>query len=133
MSLSHLLELWADLEPSRCSYASGIFVLRGWSLSYDTDLTERLTLSEIQSAVQDAIEHRGWNWYLGRVLINKETYYKAVVSMPSHDGEVKSQAGDFLSTHSPTYVLLEAYLHTLVMFSPERSSDSIEWMQGELE
>ena len=128
MALSHLLELWADLEPDRCSYASGIFVLRGWSLFYETDLTERLTLSEIQSAVQDAIEHQGWNWYLGRVLINKEIYFKAVVSIPSYEGELKSYAGDFLSTHSPTYALLESYLHTLVTYSPELSEDSYEWL-----
>ena len=133
MSLSHLLELWADLEPNRCSYASGIFVLRGWSLSYDSDLSDRLTLSEIQSAVQDAIEHRGWNWYLGRVVINKEIYYKAVVSIPSYEGELTTYSGDILSTHSPTYVLLEAYLHTLVTYSPELSGDSVEWLYGELE
>ncbi|MBX2820381.1 MAG: hypothetical protein KTR29_11890 [Rhodothermaceae bacterium] len=133
MALTHLLELWADIEPSRCSYASGIFVLRGWSLSYDTDLSERLTLSEIQSAVQDAIEHRGWNWYLGRVEINKETYYKAAISIPSYEEEAKAHTADFLSTHSTSYVLLEAYLHTLVMYSPELFDESIEWMHEQLE
>lgn len=133
MSLSHLLELWADLEPARCSFASGIVVLRGWSLSYETDLTDRLTLSEVQSAVQDAIEHRGWNWYLGRVTINNQVYYKAVVTIPTSEEEIKSHYGDFLSAHSATYVLLEAYLHTLVTFSPELSSEPIEWLYGEIE
>ena len=129
MSLPRLLELWAELEPSRCSYASGIFVLRGWTLSYDSDLSERLTLGEIQSALQDAIEQRNWNWYLGKVTIDEVTYYKALVSLPSvEEHEVfRSQTKDFLSTHSPAYALLEAYLHGLIMHMSLNDSEPIDW------
>ena len=119
MSFLRLLELWAEMEPDRCSYASGIVVLRGWTLAYDSDLTDRLTLAEIQSALQEAIEDRSWNWYLGRVIIDKEVFYKAVISIPAEDPEYIQGVNKFISAHSPAYALLEAYLHKLLLISKE--------------
>ena len=129
MSLPRLLELWAEIEPSKCSYASGIFVLRGWTLSYDSDLSERLTLGEIQSAVQDAIEHRDWNWYLARVTIDGTTYYKALISIYDVEQaeEFRLQTQDFLSTHSAAYALLEAYLHALIMHMSLNGTEPVDW------
>lgn len=105
--------------------------LRGWSLSHESNLKDRLILSEIQSAVQDAIEHRGWNWYLSRVIIDDEAYYKAHILIPFKGMELQGRVGDILSTHSGAYVLLEAYLHAIVSLSPKVSSDSIDMLYAE--
>ena len=133
MSFPRFLELWAELEPDRCTFTNGMLSLRGWSLSHESNLKDRLTLSEIQSAVQDAIEHHGWNWYLGRVIIDKELYYKAQITIPFHDLDFEGRAGDIISTHSPAYVLLETYLHALISLSPELKGDSINWLYEEQE
>lgn len=131
MSLPHFLELWSEIEPSRCAYSSGMLSLRGWSLSHESNLKDPLILSEIQSAVQDAIEHRGWNWYLGRVIIDKKPYYKAHILIPFEDLDLEGRVGDILSTHSAAYVLLEAYLHAIVSMDPKLSSDSIDMLYAE--
>ena len=119
MSFIRLLELWAELEPDRCSYASGIIVLRGWSLSYDSELEDRLTLGEIQCAIQDAIEHRGWNWNLGRFLLDDIVFFRAHISIPHLEYRLHNPIENFISTHSPTYALLEAYLHLVITYNSE--------------
>ncbi len=119
MSFTRLLELWAETEPARCSYASGIVVLRGWSLFYNNDATDRLTMAEIQAAVQAAIENRGWNWYLGRVRVNGAAYYKALVSIPTDEKDVNAEKSTIISTHSPAFALLEAYLQLLIKVRPD--------------
>ncbi len=113
MSFVRLLEQWSEIEPDRCTYTSGIFTIRGWSISYDTDVSERLTLAEIQCSVQEAIEHRGWNWYVGRVLIDGNTYFKAGISIPNTAEEISQRLNSFLSSDSAARALLNAYLIAL--------------------
>lgn len=110
MSFVRLLEQWSDIEPDRCTYVSGIFTIRGWSISYDTDVSERLTQAEIQCSVQEAIEQRGWNWYVGRVRIDGKMYFKAGISIPDADPELSQRLNAFLSADSAARALLSAYL-----------------------
>ena len=116
MPIVSLLKEWSELEPEKCSYVGGIFAIRGWTLTHESEISERLVNSEIQCAVQEAIESHSWNWYLGRVNIDKGTYYKSRIALaPGEDVENKNTArlNMFLSTHSPTHVLLQAYLQAL--------------------
>ncbi len=113
MSFVRLLEQWYEIEPDRCTYTSGIFTIRGWSISYDTDVSERLTLAEIQCSVQEAIEHRGWNWYVGRVLTDGNTYFKAGISIPNTAEEISQRLNSFLSSDSAARALVNAYLIAL--------------------
>jgi hypothetical protein len=113
MSILKLLEGWSELEPERCNHQAGMFVLRGWSILYDPRSVDRLTLAEIQSAVQDAVEERDWNWYLDRILIEQKVYYKGRVAIPSASDAINRSLSARLSTHSAAYALLLAYLHTL--------------------
>ena len=113
MSILKLLERWSELEPDRCNHQAGMFVLRGWSILYDPRSMDRLTLAEIQSAVQDAVEEHGWNWYLDRILIEEKVYYKGRVAIPDASDVFNRLLSARLSTHSAAYALLMAYLYTL--------------------
>ena len=116
MPIVSLLKEWSELEPEKCSYAGGIFSIRGWTLTHESDVSDRLVNSEIQCAVQEAIESHGWNWYLGRVNIDKGIYYKSRLAMMEAAGKEHKKGASlniFLSTHSPTHVLLQAYLQAL--------------------
>ena len=119
MSFQELLERWSELEPDRCSHVAGIFVLRGWSISFDTEVADRLTVSEVQNAVQEAIEQHEWNWFLGRIKIEKATYYKARISIPNAPDAFNKNLTTRLSTCSAAYALLDAYLHTLEILSKQ--------------
>ncbi len=111
MPIVSLLREWSEREPDRCSYVGGIFAIRGWTLTHEEEVSERLVNSEIQCAVQEAIEAKEWNWYLGRVTIDEGIYYKSKIALPP--SENKHKLNIFLSTHSPTHVLLQAYLQAL--------------------
>ena len=113
MSVFNLLERWSELEPDRCSYAAGIFSLRGWTIAYTTDLSERLTISEIQNAVQEAIENRDWNWFVGRFIIDDGIYYKAHISIPTASLQLNKSLPTKVSIHSVAHALLHAYTETL--------------------
>ena len=114
MPFVSLLKEWSALEPHKCSYAGGIFSLRGWTLTNENEISERLTNAEIQCAIQEAIESHGWYWFLGRVRIEDGEYYKCRIAIPvADDGPPAPRLNTFLSTHSTAYVLLQAYLQAL--------------------
>lgn len=116
MSLVKLLRKWSEQEPDRCTYSGGMISIRGWTLTHEHQIHERLVMSEIQSAVQEAIESRGWNWYLGKVYIEPGTYYKSRISVPLVVAAEKAVHKDLdtkISTHSPTLALLLSYLSAL--------------------
>lgn len=113
MSIKDLLKRWSELEPDRCSHVAGIFALRGWSISFDSEVSDRLTTSEIQNAVQEAIENRSWNWMLGRIIIGENIYYKAKIAIPSLPEAVNRTLKPCLSTCSPAFALLQCYIEVL--------------------
>lgn len=123
MPIVTLLREWSELEPERCSYVGGIFAIRGWTLTHEEEVTERLVNSEIQCAVQEAIEAKEWNWYLGRVTIDEGIYYKSKIVLPASDAPASApKLNIFLSTHSPTHVLLQAYLQALAIINTGKSN-----------
>ena len=114
MPILPLLIEWSDREPEKCSYVGGMFAIRGWTLTHEYEITERLVNAEIQCAVQEAIEAHGWHWYLGRGAIEDDLYYKSRIVLPALEEEQeRPKLNIFLSTHSPTHVLLQAYLQAL--------------------
>jgi hypothetical protein len=113
MSFVRLLELWSELEPERCTYVSGFFTIRGWSVSFDTDATERLTQAEIQCAVQEAIENHGWNWFAGRIKIENAYYFKARIAIPEAPPMLSKELNAYLSSDSAARALLSAYLQAM--------------------
>ena len=130
MPIVSLLKEWSELEPEKCSYVGGIFAIRGWTLTHESEVSERLVNSEIQCAVQEAIESHGWNWYVGRVHIERGTYYKSRLSiMPQESNQKKDtpRLNIFLSTHSPTHVLLQAYVQALSISHDLPVNEPIEY------
>ncbi len=118
MPIKQLLSEWSELEPEKCSHVGDMYAIRGWTLSDENDLTERLVISEIQNAIQEAIESHGWNWYVGRFNIEKGVYYKSRIAYPpSEQEEAPTKLNVFLSTHSATHVLLQAYIQALSVAS----------------
>ena len=114
MPIVPLLKEWSEREPEKCNYVGGMFAIRGWTLTHEYEISERLVNAEIQCAVQEAIESRGWHWYLGRVTIEDGVYYKSRIAVPfTGDKKDAPKLNVFLSTHSPTHVLLQAYVQAL--------------------
>ena len=114
MPIVPLLKEWSQIEPDRCSHVGGMFAIRGWTLTQEFDITDRLVNAEIQCAVQDAIEAQGWHWVVGLITIEKGRYYKGRISLQKcKDQPDSAPLPTYLSTHSPTHVLLQAYIEAL--------------------
>ncbi len=127
MPFVSLLKEWSELEPEKCSYVGGMFAIRGWTLANETDVSERLTNAEIQCAIQEAIESHGWFWFLGRVRIDEGVYYKSKIALPPEEvSAVQNTARltTFLSTHSTSHALLQAYLEALNLTNEFRRQEN---------
>ncbi len=136
MPIVSLLKEWSDIEPDRCSHVGDMFAIRGWTLTLESDIADRLVNAEIQCAVQEAIESHGWHWVVGRIAIEKGIYYKGRISIqPVADQEEQGAQSEqeeqtatprlntYLSTHSPTHVLLQAYVHALKVMAKVNPGD----------
>ncbi len=116
MPFVSLLKEWSELEPEKCSYVGEMFAIRGWTLANASDVSERLTNAEIQCAIQEAIESHGWFWFLGRVRIDEGVYFKCRIALAPEalpEDQPAPRLTTFLSTHSTSHVLLQAYLEAL--------------------
>lgn len=142
MPIVTLLKDWSKIEPDRCSYVGDMFAIRGWTLTQETDVADRLVNAEIQCAVQEAIEAHGWHWVVGRIAIEKGIYYKGRISIqpdtlsseaPEENVEAAAtpRLNTYLSTHSPTHVLLQAYIDALKVMARVKPGDE-EAIHGEI-
>ncbi len=132
MPIVPLLKEWSEIEPDRCSYIGGMFAIRGWTLTQEVEISDRLVNAEIQCAVQEAIEAQGWHWVVGRIAIEKGVYYKGRIAI--QQAEDKPQAlrlNTYLSTHSPTHVLLQSYVAALKAMAQSKPGD-LEVVHGEI-
>jgi hypothetical protein len=114
--MKELLERWAKLEPTRCEgvyRGEGVFSVyvhlgreeRVYRIVHDLVESANAANSWLQAAVQEAIEARGWEWRLSRIV----GMYRALVdpmreSLHDHPGY---HAG------TPAEALLSAYLTAL--------------------
>ncbi|MEM8484053.1 MAG: hypothetical protein AAF564_00830 [Bacteroidota bacterium] len=150
MPIVSLLKEWSDIEPDRCSHVGDMFAIRGWTLTQETDIADRLVNAEIQCAVQESIEAHGWHWVVGRIAIEKGVYYKGRISIQPLAEQTEQQApveqpnpekplaqaasprlNTYLSTHSPTHVLLQAYVDALKVMQTAKPGDE-EAIHGEI-
>lgn len=114
MDFVTLLKRWTELEPDRCSMVGAMYAIRGWAVSFDFDDRNRLSQAEIQCAVQEAIEERGWSWSISNTSSRGEILYTARITCYSADHKAPVAYEVQAATHSAALILLQAYLNTLV-------------------
>lgn len=118
MSLEALLERWAGLEPERCQiidrWAPDPVLLitsdnpHGWRVGVGP-----WSRPTIQSAVQEAIEARGWHWLVGHSGDNGRMFGCVTLPQSPKARPLSRENGD-----SPAVALLAAYLAAIEAREP---------------
>lgn len=118
--LTELLQRWASVAPDECvSQDNGDFTVKIYgNLNIDPSDIDKWLEWEIQGAVQQAIEARGWDWQLfkGTYEGNHKhedgtVFWEGVVTVGKMDAF--KFLGDVQSIYSPAHALLAAYVQAL--------------------
>ena len=124
-TITDLLEEWAELEPKLCrhkpSAGKGFWVrLRSegdWQEIYTHEVVQHVTLPQLQYAVQEAIEARGWWWELGYTEDGHPLRHEAFVTVVEQREVVAYRLAH--SQESAAYALLDAYVQALEVAQDE--------------